>query len=789
MDPKLRQKEFPQLADFIYLDHTGTTLFAKSQLEKFTLDITTNLYGNPHTHSYSSQLTSDVIDHVRSRILHHFNTTPDKHCVIFTSGCTGALKLLAESFPWYPGTSSSHPRHAASEHDQSSGESVFCYLQDDHTSAVGMREVAVSRGARSVCLSPLQANTEFSKRPKSFPQCNGVVSGPSHLFIYPGQSNFSGKKYPLDWTSKCKNNYLDEVLCCHGNWFVALDAAALVSTSPLDLSDCDADFISLSFYKLFGFPTGIGALIVKKEAVSLLKKDYFGGGTVAAYSSTDPFYAPRKMPHEWFEDGTLPFLDIIALRHGFDALDSLGGGMTAISQHTFTLAKYTFEALSQMQHSNGKPLAQCYCDNEFKDIHQQGPIITFNLLRPSGEFIGYAEFQKVASLYNIQLRTGCFCNIGACQYYFGLGNEEIKANFEAGHVCGDDIDLLNGKPTGSVRISFGYMSLKSDADTFLKFVRECFVDCQTRGSGESLERAVSIQMTNGLQEMIVSDNTALKKEARSRLSKICLYPVKSCAALKVDQWELGPQGLKYDRLWMIVNEAGVFISQKRNPKMCLIKPTINLKEGLLTLHADGMEPINLPLDAEPEDTILEIKSVCADRCQTFDCGDAVSDWVTAVLGQRCRLHRQDLSYARRRRTEHSEMRGASKMSLANSDQYLLISTQSSQDLLSCLPGHQLDNLMDRFRANFIISGETEAYEEDTWKRIRIGENVFQVTQACVRCKMITIDQMDASETKETFTKLADRREGKIRFGILMKRIDNQSAGTRIVVGTDVEVLE
>lgn len=65
--------------------------------------------------------------------------------------------------------------------------------------------------------------------------------------------------------------------------------------------------------------------------------------------------------------------------------------MTAISQHTFILAKYTFEALSQMQHSNGKPLAQCYCDNEFKDVHQQGPIITFNLLRPSGEFIGYAE--------------------------------------------------------------------------------------------------------------------------------------------------------------------------------------------------------------------------------------------------------------------------------------------------------------------------------------------------------------------------------------------------------------
>ena len=65
--------------------------------------------------------------------------------------------------------------------------------------------------------------------------------------------------------------------------------------------------------------------------------------------------------------------------------------MAAVSQHTFSLAKYTFQALREMQHSNGKPVVHCYCENDFEDINQQGPIISFNLLRSSGEFIGYAE--------------------------------------------------------------------------------------------------------------------------------------------------------------------------------------------------------------------------------------------------------------------------------------------------------------------------------------------------------------------------------------------------------------
>ncbi|XP_071826012.1 molybdenum cofactor sulfurase-like [Apostichopus japonicus] len=784
MDPKQRLQEFPQLSDYVYLDNTGTTLFAKSQIDKFTSDLTSNLYGNPHTRCQSSELTTDTIDQVRSRILRYFHTSQDSHCIIFTSGSTGALKLLAEGFPWSPTKEASSPDE---KNDRGVGGdqagSIFCYLQDNHTSVVGMREVATANGARSVCLSPNQISSALSPDSITNHECNGLSdSNADHLFAYPGQSNFSGCKYPAKWTAMCKNGHLDKLLGCHGNWYVALDAASLVSTSPLDLSICEADFVPLSFYKMFGFPTGLGALIARKDALPILRKRYFGGGAVMAYSATQPFFVPRKLFHEWFEDGTPPFLDIIAVRHGLDTLECLAGGISSISEHTFYLAKYTFDNLKSLRHSNGKEVVEFYCKTDYTDINKQGPIICFNVLNPNGEYVGYAQFQKLAALYKIQLRTGCFCNIGACQLFLGLTDEEIQANYEAGHVCGDDIDIINGKPSGAVRISFGYMSLKADADVFLNFMRDNFVDFK-------LYKDIRKSTTHTERENSLDENQTGRQFTRAKLSQICLYPIKSCAAMKVPNWEIGPQGLMYDRQWMIVSEAGVFLSQKRVPRMCLIEPTIDLETGLLTISSQGMDPIHLPLDMEPNESSLEIKNVCADRCQTFDCGDAVSDWLTEVLGQTCRLHKQNANYARRRRTERIDVSGVSKLSLVNVDQYLLISATSTADFLQSLPGHDLETLMDRFRANFVISGPLEPFQEDGWRKLRIGSNVFEVTDLCMRCRMISVDQMTAGETRDTYKQLTNRRGRKATFGILLRRLEGESTGSDVSVEMEIEVLE
>ena len=428
------------------MDHAGATLYAKSQVEASTAALTANLYGNPHSGSPSSQASTAAVDHVRDLVLRFFGTDSDSYDVVFTSGCTGALKLLSECFPWRGSPVASPPPHpppssnslpqaisvpslgidisqsvhhsvvesrdvsrvsteepenstvqstrlsgaesedssnsppradfkdsvpilkangeveksvgvengsgevslsevrAASEGRKSDGgslvktsvlvfytrdlkmaggdvcgqrrvgnASVFCYLEDNHTSVIGMREVAAQFGASVVCATAYDIvssqfdNTAESRTPHS--ECGAThigsgsilsESGAAHpesgvnqtenspenyidltlsntgsdcqqhnglspcdenifnLFVYPAQSNFCGRKYPLDWSTKIPSGQLVIAGLCSpcfptypaNSWKICLDAASFVATNPLDLTQYPADFVTVSFYKV-----------------------------------------------------------------------------------------------------------------------------------------------------------------------------------------------------------------------------------------------------------------------------------------------------------------------------------------------------------------------------------------------------------------------------------------------------------------------------------------------------------------------------------------------------------
>lgn len=196
--------------------------------------------------------------------------------MIFTAGSTAALRLVAETFPW------------VSRSPENSG-SHFCYLTDNHTSVVGMRTVAATMNVTSTPVKPEDMWSAEGKGAGAYdPDCQLP-----HLFCYPAQSNFSGTRYPLSWIDEVKSGQRSPVRA-PGKWFVLLDAASYVSTSPLDLSAHQADFIPISFYKIFGLPTGLGALLVNKRVAPLLRKGYFGGGTAAVYLAGEDFYIPRS---------------------------------------------------------------------------------------------------------------------------------------------------------------------------------------------------------------------------------------------------------------------------------------------------------------------------------------------------------------------------------------------------------------------------------------------------------------------------------------------------------------
>ncbi|XP_055757916.1 molybdenum cofactor sulfurase-like isoform X1 [Salvelinus fontinalis] len=800
------EREFSRTKGITYLDHAGTTLYPESLVREFYQDISRNVYGNPHSHNPSSRLTHDTVEHVRYRILQHFNTTPEKYSVIFTSGCTAALKLVAESFPWRPPTATEPA-------------SQFCYLTDNHTSVVGIRGVTSALGVVSLPVSP----EEIEARAKDVAQSECRSGQTPHLFCYPAQSNFSGRKYSLGYVRGIQARKLYPACDSQGRWFVLLDAASFASCSPLDLQEHPADFVPFSFYKMFGFPTGLGALLVRNDTAALLRKAYFGGGTAAAYLAGENYYVPTPNMANRFEDGTVSFLDVIALNHSFDALHTLTGGMDKVQLHTFGLARYTYMLLSSLCHGNGQPVAQIYSDSEFENPSTQGAILNFNLTDCHGQIVGYSQVDKLASLFNIHVRTGCFCNTGACQLFLGITNQDVKSNLQAGHVCGDDIDLVDGRPTGSVRVSFGYMSTFQDCQNFLNFVVECFVEKPVEVDQVKLDRLKSNTSSKGSSQCLLTngkpkhiDNRehastdpvvneyggkAITKEAKSQgkaqyLTNIYIYPIKSCAAVEVTDWPVGPLGLLHDRGWMVVNGNGVCLNQKREPRLCLIHPQIYLSSNTLLLQASGMDTISVPLENHntPHQSHGVCQSkVCGDRVQTVDCGDEAASWLSEFLGQPCRLIRQSPDFIRNMKKGHEKGVSSTALSLVNEAQYLMIN-HASVDLLQRhitsrqeSSDHQpldIHELISRFRANLVISG-LEPFEEDDWSHLIIGNTHFQVEGRCGRCQMIGVDQNTGAKTKEPLLSLSAYRKGKVTFGVYLVHQSLDGSNATLSVGAPV----
>lgn len=211
----------------------------------------------------------------------------------------------------------------------------------------------------------------------------------------------------------------------------------------------------------------------------------------------------------------------------------------------------------------------------------------------------------MADLFNINIRTGCFCNSGSCQRHLGLTNKEMKEMYKAGHKCGDEIDLIDGRPTGAIRASFGYYNTFQDVDNFMSMVCRYFVRTKFNKPNRimawhefSLNRTIKnsykeaelkllsnqsyFNCYNSSPETIMEDNDMI-------LDEIAIFPIKSCGAFKVKScWNIGSKGFEFDREWMIIRDNGVCLTQKQCTQMCMIKPEIDLMQKLLRLHFKGL---------------------------------------------------------------------------------------------------------------------------------------------------------------------------------------------------------
>lgn len=276
-------------------------------------------------------------------------------------------------------------------------------------------------------------------------------SDAAKLFAFPAQSNFSGVKHPLDLIDTARSLGYD----------VLLDAAAFVPSNPLSLRMHAADFVVLSFYKLFGYPTGVGALIARREALERLRRPWFAGGTVDYASVQHDLHRLRGLA-EGFEDGTLDFLNIAALPAGFAFLRELG--MERIQTHVARLTEELLTGLRALSGRDGQPLVDVYGPS---NTDNRGGTVAFNVRRPGGGFVRYAEVERRARDVGVAIRGGCFCNPGVAEHVFGMNPERLRLCYDALRRDVFTTDRLadclgSATPVGAVRASVGIANNLAD---------------------------------------------------------------------------------------------------------------------------------------------------------------------------------------------------------------------------------------------------------------------------------------------------------------------------------------
>jgi molybdenum cofactor sulfurtransferase len=562
--PIIRYIYANSLSDVTYLDHAGATLYADSLIHRISEDMRSNLFGNPHSASPSSELSTQRVEDVRSKVLRFFKADPEDFDLVFVANATAAIKIVVDAF-----------------RDAGPPGLWYGYHKDSHTSLVGIRQVA----AQSRCFVSDKdvedwLDEEYVTQPDTQPvtQPGESFTASLSLFAYPAQSNMNGHRLPMDWAGRVRKSFYAE----HQKIYTLLDAAAYAMTAQLDLSDVQSapDFIALSFQKIFGFPD-LGALIVRKAAGDVLRqRRYFGGGTVDMVTvMNNPWHAKKTQTlHEQLEDGTLPFHSIIALDSALSVHAELYGSMENISRHTCALALNLYTRLAHLRHANGQAVSEMYKDpdSQYGNVKTQGPTIAFNLRNAQGGWIGKSDVERFAIARNIHLRTGGVCNPGGIATFCKLAYWEMRRNYTEGMRWDDDLDILGGKPTGVVRVSLGAMSSQEDVDRFISFVEDMFVETE---------------------EIVIPAPITLQVSPVDRkftIENLQIFPVLGCSGWQVPEqtsWPFGKTGLAWDGEWCVVPQDGRLpLDPEFHLRMSNIRPYLDIKKGILRLVAPTVVP-------------------------------------------------------------------------------------------------------------------------------------------------------------------------------------------------------
>lgn len=270
------------------------------------------------------------------------------------------------------------------------------------------------------------------------------------------------------------------------------------------------------------------------------------------------------------------------------------------------------------------------------------------------------------------------------------------------------------------------------------------------------------------------------------LSEINVYPIKSLGGIALDEAIVEDKGLQCDRRWMLVDETGEFFTQREFPMMATLKVALG-KDSLKVTTKDG-DSIFVPF-AENKAGAEKRVSVWGSKLKARVAESSINQWFSDVLQKKCELVQINENSKRLVSPYYAVKKYKDEVGFADGYPVLLIGESSLEDLNS-----KLENPipMNRFRPNLVVKN-SEAFAEDNWKRIKIGEIVFHLVKPCARCVMTTINQeTGVSDGKEPLKTLSTYRlvkrggKSKINFG---QNLIAENAGAKIKIGEKVEILE
>ncbi len=439
----LRATEYSRLDKLghVYLDYTGAGLYAACQVSEHLDLLASRVFGNPHSENPTSATITALLEQCRRKVLDYFHASDQEYAVIFTPNASGALKLVGEAYPF-------------------GADGHYLLTFDNHNSVNGIREFARSRGS-AITYVPLTL-PEMRVDSGVLAECFKLARpGAANLFAYPAQSNFSGVQHPLEWIPQAQAM----------GWDVLLDAAAFVPTNRLDLGKWHPDFVSISFYKMFGYPTGVGCLLARRPALGKLRRPWFAGGTITVASVQGDRYFLAEGASA-FEDGTPDFLAIPAVEIGLRHLEKVGDLVRTRCQ---CLTAWVIRELLSLHHSNGRQLVRIYGP---LDERGRGATVAMNFYDAAETIIDHHRVEEAAAKRRISLRSGCFCNPGGGETALRLSKSELIGCFRdhgeanSRFTKEDFRHCVDSKGTGAVRISHGIVSNFQDVHRFVEFARE-----------------------------------------------------------------------------------------------------------------------------------------------------------------------------------------------------------------------------------------------------------------------------------------------------------------------------